>query len=204
MTELLENGFVICKKYLSKESCGALLTYTLERINNNFMADFIPQYDPTGVPFGKAYDRGWDDVYQDILYEKIPFIEHLVDNVVYPTYQVCRAYNKGSGCLPHVDREPCEIGVSLFVGATSDVFKSDLCIKNYAGETHKAELQQGDALVYMGCDLEHWRNPIGQQSQERPSEGVDWKMIQSFFHYVRRGGAYEKYAYDSPGNFRAA
>ena len=204
MTELLENGFVISKNFLSKASCEALLTYTLERINNNGMADFVPQHDPSGIPFGKAYDRGYDDVYQDILYEKIPFIEHLVDNVVYPTYQVCRAYKKGAGCLPHVDREPCEIGVSLFVGVTSDVYKSHLCIKNYAGETHKAELQEGDAVVYMGCDLEHWRNPIGQQSQERPSEGVDWKMIQSFFHYVRQGGPHEKYAYDSPGNFRAA
>ncbi len=153
---------------------------------------------------GTAYDSYGDDVYQDILYEKIPFIEHLVDNVVYPTYEVCRAYKKGGGCLPHTDRYSCEISVSLFVGVTSDVFKSHLCIKNYAGETHKAELQEGDAVVYMGCDLEHWRSPIGQQSQERPSEGVDWKMIQSFFHYVRQGGPHEKYAYDSPGNFRAA
>ena len=202
MTELLENGFVICKKYLNKASCEALLTYTLEQINNKVMPEFELIVDPTLC--GGTYDRYEDNVYQDILYEKIPFIEHLVDNVVYPTYQVCRAYKKGAGCFPHVDRVSCEISVSLFVGVTSDVYKSHLCIKNYAGETHKAELQQGDAIVYMGHDLEHWRSPIGQQSQERPSEGVDWKMIQSFFHYVRRGGLYEKYAYDSPGNFRAA
>jgi hypothetical protein len=202
MTELLENGFVICKKYLNKASCNALFTYTLGQINNNFTQEFKLQQEPTIC--GKAYDRYADNVYQDILYEKVPFIEHLVDNVVYPTYQVCRVYKKGGGCLPHVDRHSCEIGVSLFVGVTSDVYKSHLSIKNYVGETHKVELQEGDAVVYMGCDLEHWRSPIGQQSQERPSEGVDWKMIQSFFHYVRRGGAYEKYAYDSPGNFRAA
>jgi hypothetical protein len=202
MAELLENGFVICKKYLNKASCEELFTYTLEQINNNSMPNFELHQNPSRI--GTAYDSYGDDVYQDILYDKIPFIEHLADNVVYPTYQVCRAYKKGGGCLPHVDRGPCEISVSLFVGVTSDVYKSHLCIKNYAGETHKVELQEGDAVVYMGCDLEHWRSHIGQQSQERPSEGVDWKMIQSFFHYVRRGGPHEKYAYDSPGNFRAA
>tara|TARA_R100001594_G_scaffold150674_1_gene213425 strand:- start:18141 stop:18761 length:621 start_codon:yes stop_codon:yes gene_type:complete len=201
MTELLKNGFVVCKEYLDKASCEALFTYTLEQINNNISPEFLKHEDPTIK--GNVYDRYGDKVYQEILYGKIPYIEELLNNQVFPTYQVCRIYKKGSGVTPHIDREPCEIGVSMFVGNTSDVYKSHLFIKNYQEETCKVELSRGDAVIYMGCELEHWRSPIGQESQEVPLEGVHWKQIQAFFHYVRKGFPHEKYAYDSPGNFRS-
>jgi hypothetical protein len=50
------------------------------------------------------------------------------------------------------------------------------------------ELDDGDGVVYRGCDLDHWR-----ETCEAP-EG--WIMGQVFMHYVDANGPYSEYKYD--------
>ena len=40
----------------------------------------------------------------------------------------------------------------------------------------KVNLNKGDMMIYSGCDLEHWREPLLKE-----------KCIQVFFHYNRKG-----------------
>ena len=47
------------------------------------------------------------------------------------------------------------------------------------------DLNPGDACIYLGCELEHWREPF---------EG-DWHL-QTFLHYVDQNGPHTAYKYD--------
>ena len=43
----------------------------------------------------------------------------------------------------------------------------------------------GDAVIYLGCELEHWREPFTGDFQ-----------IQTFLHYVNKNGPNKEWKYD--------
>ena len=50
-------------------------------------------------------------------------------------------------------------------------------IKKPNGETVSLNLQSGDAMLYLGCDAEHWREPYFGD-----------RYVRVFLHYVRSRG----------------
>jgi hypothetical protein len=47
----------------------------------------------------------------------------------------------------------------------------------------------GDAIIYRGCDIDHWRDTF--------EAGPNSFQVQAFFHYIDRSGPYyPEYAYD--------
>ena len=101
-----------------------------------------------------------------------------------PTYSFARCYPRGTKLTRHRDRPACEVSVTLPV-AGSDVTPWPI----HLGTRHKAiaavDLQPGDALVYSGMELWHWREPLQ----------ADWR-VQLFLHYVRRDGAHAEWKFD--------
>ena len=49
-------------------------------------------------------------------------------------------------------------------------------------------LEDGDGVIYRGCDLDHWR--------EVCDAPPDWRMGQVFMHYVDQNGPYTEHKYD--------
>ena len=55
-------------------------------------------------------------------------------------------------------------------------------------------LEEGDAVLYKGCEVEHWREPY--------TEGT--KQAQVFLHYVDANGPYTEWKNDKiPGKYFA-
>ena len=47
----------------------------------------------------------------------------------------------------------------------------------------------GDAVIYRGCDLEHWRNML--------QGGKDYRLVKVFLHYINKDELhYPEFAYD--------
>ena len=66
-----------------------------------------------------------------------------------------------------------------------------VCIKKYDNwpliiEKQIIELEEGEALLYAGCDQKHGRPGIYKGNG----------MAQLFLHYVNQNGPYKKHAYD--------
>ena len=59
-------------------------------------------------------------------------------------------------------------------------------IETKEGRELPIELNRGDIMVYKGADLPHWREPFRD----------DWQA-QAFLHFVRKGGPYESFRYDT-------
>jgi len=101
---------------------------------------------------------------------------------LYKTYSYWRWYMEGEILLPHTDRPSCEISATIFIGGGS----WDIYIKSYDGTIHKVTQEPGDALIYRGCDLRHWRE-----------EFVGSTHAQVFIHYVDQNGPNKKHKDDA-------
>lgn len=95
-----------------------------------------------------------------------------------PAYDYCRIYTKGEVLKPHKDRPSCEYSVTVNLKNVGEGWEF-----HWTGGS--TLMQPGDAVIYKGCDLEHWRGV-------NPSEYV----YQSFLHYVDMDGPYAENAYE--------
>ena len=109
-----------------------------------------------------------------LLISKIPQVNTLLGEEVLPTYTYARVYKEGSELQRHRDRPACEI--SLTINLNKDVNWPIYFQRPDDSET-SLELNPGDAVLYLGCQADHWRNKF---------EGEE--HIQVFLHYVRAYG----------------
>lgn len=95
-----------------------------------------------------------------------------------PTYCYTRIYYRGNDLKPHRDRPSCEYSVTVHLAGTHPwpIFIEDLDGLE-TGKCNSLTLQPGEAVIYRGCDVLHYREPY---------EG-DW-YIQAFLHYVDAEG----------------
>ena len=110
---------------------------------------------------------------------KLSLVEKESNIKLFPTYAYWRYYIFGGTLKKHKDRPACEISITA-------------CVKKYDDwpivvEGDSYELKEGDAILYAGCDQEHWRPGMYK------GEG----MAQVFFHYVNQNGPYKNHAYDA-------
>jgi Rps23 Pro-64 3,4-dihydroxylase Tpa1-like proline 4-hydroxylase len=112
----------------------------------------------------------------ELLCEKTPEISHILEETVLPTYCYSRVYSNGDILERHSDRKECEISLTLHL----DSDKSwPIYIVDPKGNEKKVNLNPGDAMMYLGCDADHWRHQYDGQY-----------YTQVFLHYVRSRGPY--------------
>jgi len=113
-----------------------------------------------------------DPVMETLLMKVLPVMKRHTDLDLIPTYSYARIYKKGDVLKRHKDRPSCEISTTIHLGGTPwpifiDGTGADNVIDEYknthkpnAPEGTKVLLEVGDMLVYSGCELEHWREPL--------------------------------------------
>lgn len=144
-----------------------------------------------------AYSNYADPMIEVILEEVVPEIEDIAGCKVYPTYSYSRIYVKGDELTPHVDRPACEISVTVNVATVGKLWP--IWMKAPGKEPIKVELSPGDAVVYKGCEVTHWRDPM-QDSEVN---------VQFMLHFVDRNGPNASYKWDKrpglgyPSTFRS-
>lgn len=111
-------------------------------------------------------------------------IEEIIGVKLIPTYNYLRDYKNGSTLSKHTDRPSCEFSATINLGSDADNYWP-IHIKDLDGRTHTVILKQGDAVLYKGMELEHWRNKF---------EGK--KCTQVFLHYVDQFGPHKEWAWD--------
>lgn len=109
------------------------------------------------------------------LVKKVPDVSVLCGEDVLPTYTYGRIYTKGEVLHRHRDRDACEI--SLTVNLQQDGTDWPIWVQKPNGEEVSLNLKPGDAMVYLGCVADHWRDAY---------EGS--LHTQVFFHYVLANG----------------
>jgi hypothetical protein len=124
-----------------------------------------------------------DIMFESLLERLWPTVESIVGEELLPTYSYARLYSNGDELKKHTDRPSCEVSITIQLGRSH---KHSWPI--YMGN-QKYELAEGDAVIYKGCDVPHWREPCNGP------EG--YFSGQVFLHYVRKNGPYAEFAGDA-------
>ena len=172
MGTIKEFKYKLIKNFLTKEEIKLLTGYCQikHKINNNSF-DFIQNNN------GDTYFYA-DPLMESLMMHKLPLMEKETGLELLPTYAFWRMYTLNANLDKHIDRESCEISVTIMIG--SDGTKWPIFI-----EGKEFELKTGDAVIYLGCELEHWREEF---------KG-DWHA-QTFLHYVDKNGLNKEWYLD--------
>jgi hypothetical protein len=107
-------------------------------------------------------------------------VSRIAGEPVKPSYVYFTSYPAGSALPPHIDREQCEFSISLLVDYIPTPIGASgwplfLEHPNFPDGVVAADLAIGDAVVYRGRQLRHYR--------DRLSDGHQSSSV--FLHYVR-------------------
>jgi alkylated DNA repair dioxygenase AlkB len=163
-------NYKLIKNFFTKEELIILNKYCYNKL------DYSKDYVIDSQSFSPAWYN--DPLMNGLLDLKLPIVERESNLNLFPTYAYWRYYVFGATLTKHTDRPACEISITA-------------CIKKYDNwrivvEGTEFELEEGDGVLYAGCDQKHWRPGIYK------GEG----MAQVFFHYVNQNGPHKHHAYD--------
>jgi hypothetical protein len=173
------NKYQVIKGALSYELANFIFNYFLLKrdavqwmYQNNITYDngMLGTWSDKQVP--NTYSHYGDNVMETLLVKMLPVMAKETGLNLVPTYSYARIYKKGDILRRHKDRPSCEISTTLNLGGDPwpifiDGTGADNVIDEYkniikpgAPEGTKVLLDVGDMLVYSGCELEHWREPL--------------------------------------------
>lgn len=95
-----------------------------------------------------------------------------------PTYSFTRMYTKFATLKKHTDRPSCEVSVTVQLGSCGTEWPIFI-------DNNPILLENGDAVIYLGMELEHWRE-----------EFIGDHHAQVFLHYVDKNGPYAEWVRD--------
>lgn len=129
-----------------------------------------------------------DPMAEVVLNGVIEQVEQEVNLKLHPTYSYSRIYMKGDDLTPHVDRSSCEVSVTINIATVGNPWP--IWMKAPGQEPIKVELMPGDAVIYKGCEVVHWRDKM-----------VDSEVnVQFMLHYVDQNGPHVDFKWDKrPG-----
>ena len=173
-----KDGYQVIRGALSQELCSFVSAYYRLLKDNNYL-----QYNDGQVEKGyAAYGIPISEVLLGML---TPLVAETAGVPLHPTYSYSRLYLKGAELEPHKDRPSCEISATLTVGFRAPAIWP-IFVKSRDDRDIPVDLAPGDFLVYQGAELSHWRETfVG-----------DWHL-QIFLHYVRQGGDFDAFKFDS-------
>ena len=138
--------------------------------------------------------RYWHPQYREIHSGIRLKLEEVIGRKLYNTYYYDRFYFPGQELIKHVDRNACEISISVHVGTNlkGEDAKWPFWIKTPSGEERSVSLEPGDGLLYKGCERPHWRDPMpGVRKRDIIpflKKTNPYYYHQIFFHYVLQDG----------------
>jgi hypothetical protein len=171
-----QQGYAVIKQFIPQIMC--------EYISRNVRvleANSRLNFGDTQVT--KALSGASPAVTETLLELMTPVLENTLNYELYPTYSYLRIYLNGAALAKHTDRYSCEISATLPIEYEGPRIWP-LCLE-VGGNVKRIELNPGDALLYKGIQIPHWRDSFDGERQ-----------VQVFLHYVKKYGQYSEYKFD--------
>lgn len=141
-------------------------------------------------------------VYKELHYLVRKKIETILGMELLPTYFYDRFYYVGQQLNRHSDRPACEISVTLQI-STNGKEPWPIWFEKPDGSESYALMKNGDAVIYKGCEREHWRDPLQSRYNKFERMWRSFKRLkddtyhhQIFLHYVNSQGPFVHHAND--------
>jgi hypothetical protein len=185
-----KDGYAILKGAISKDVCKVMarefkiarqLAYAAQHPTENNM---FPFHDEMVDRSFSWYSPLCFEALSDSLIKGI--VEKELGESVFPTYSYARIYSHNAEMTRHTDRSASEFSVSVCIEVDETVKPWPIYFEDKQGNVLEMQQQPGDAVMYRGHELPHWRNPYHGNEQ-----------INAFMFYVRANGPRADLKYDT-------
>lgn len=173
------NKYVYVPNFLDKDNCQEYVSEFKKLIDQGHATKNDPQ-----CPLSLSLPRS--PLFDFLLEQLTPHMEKITGKKLYPTYAYARWYAPGDELKIHKDRESCEISATITLGFEGGQWPIYVGHEVNKQDAKQINMNVGDAVVYKGCELFHWR--------EKYIEG-QWQA-QVFIHYVDQDGPNSGWKYD--------
>lgn len=173
-TELEKNNFLVVRSFIDKQKAASLA--------DEFEDFVVSRGSINDGQVERAYFARDYKPFLKVQLEKLSELNSLTGLTLFPTYSHARVYQHNAVLPKHTDRSACQISVTANLQKDTDW---KIYIENSSNQPIGVELEQGDALVYLGEKAAHWRDQYHGQ-----------KHTQLFMHYVDADGPYADQFYD--------
>jgi hypothetical protein len=164
--------YKLIKNFLTQEEIKLLIDYCrIKHTLNSNSFDFNQNNN------GDTYFYG-DPLMESLMINKLNLMQKETGLDLLPTYAFWRMYTVNADLKKHKDRPSCEISVTVMIGSDGTPWPI------YMNGT-EINMCPGDAAIYLGCEIEHWREEF---------KG-DWHA-QTFLHYVDKNGINKDWSKD--------
>ena len=179
MTEFQTNSYVLIKGFFKPEELD-----TISRYLENSLKRYPKNIFEVGEDSSSRISWYADPLIEVILKNSLPDVEAATGLQLDPSYSFTRVYQKDDELKPHVDRPACEISVTSHIATVGKPWPIYMKAPGKAPTVHY--LEPGDACIYKGCDVTHWRD-----------KAVDTDInVQVMLHYVDKNGPNSGYKFD--------
>lgn len=178
MTEFERNSCVLVKGFIDPQGIQTVSRY----MEYAFKQNALLREEDEAI---KSYARYADPLTETILYSSLEHMEEITGKKLHPTYSYSRVYVKGDVLKPHVDRPSCEVSVTVHVATNGEPWP--IWMKVRGKEPMSFTLEPGDAVVYKGCEVTHWRG-VADKTEVN---------VQFMLHYVDQNGPNANYKFDT-------
>lgn len=181
MTDFQTNSCVLLKGFFDPQAIGTISRYMEYTVKQNSMK-YVQ--DTTAL----SYSYYSDPLIETVLYNSREELEVITGFSLFPTYSYSRVYVKGGELLTHTDRPSCEISVTVNIATKGAPWP--IWMEVSGKKPVSFILEPGDAVVYKGCEVRHWRE-----------KAVDTELnAQIMLHYVNQNGPHAAFKWDKrPG-----
>ena len=173
-----QNGYAYLSDFLDKQNCQQYVN-EFKKLIDQGKAEKDSQ-----CPL--SFSLGHTPLFDSLLEQLTPNMEAATGKKLLPTYAYARWYAPGDELKIHRDRSSCEISATITLGFQGNSWPIYMGYDNNKQNCRQVNMNIGDAVVYKGCELYHWR--------EKYVEG-DWQA-QVFIHYVDANGPNAEWRYD--------
>jgi len=176
LSNFIDKGYVYIPNLLDEDSTELVSSYFDNKVARGEIRE-----DSDGTTKITYYA---DPLTEVLLKRMVPFVENTIGEEVFPTYSYFRIYQPKEILSKHTDRPSCEISMTVSiakVGSTSRVY-----MQAEGREASSFSLSVGDAVLYEGCKIKHWREPLEDNQL----------VVQCMLHYVRKNGPNAGLIYD--------
>ena len=192
--EFDKNGYLVIKNLYDISSIVELPPKERGQISYNKNGGIISHLDEETQVNGSLSRYNYPKYVH--VYNKIKDkIENLIGCELYTTYFYDRFYFKNQELNKHIDRDSCEISISLHISSGPRKIHWPFGIKSCEGKNTEIILNPGDAILYKGCERPHWRKKMPQSFKDKFILNNTY-YHQIFMHYVLANGRRAHFAFD--------
>ena len=167
-TEFDDLGFLVIRNFISEEKAVKLSNEFREFCDKN---KDLTKPDPQAPTSPAAHNYS---AFVELLSSKTSKVSKIVGERVLPSYCYARVYAEKSVLERHTDRPACETSLTVHLDGDREW---EFFVEDKTGKVNKVVLNRGDAILYAGQDVPHWRDEY---------QGSFYSQV--FLHYVKSGG----------------